>query len=467
MSASTKPPKVVDTPDHRERASRIADQLKQTLERNPQLELAWDFVTRPSSLSVLDQAVVSATNLATGIALGRLCDAESYGSYVLAITIAVVGTGILCELVTNPFTVYGQRRRGGSLARYFGSALIHQAIATVLVLLAITGAIAATGQLSKLPLIGPVALFAIPLIVSREFVRQISFARFRFATAISVDLFVSFFQISGLALLWSFDLLSARAALACFGIACGLVVSVWAFAALRTANFSHRHAVTHARRNWRFARWTLIAYLVGSTTPFIMPWVLAGFHGKVATGRLAAANALIGLSFTFVSGISNWLTATAAREYRVNGAHGLLGVLSRTMKVLAIVLVPFVVGVWFFGENVIHLVYGDDFIGLGMVSFVIALGVLANSVNVVAGNGLLAVDRPRDGLKADFATLLATIGLALAFVPYERELGAAIAIAGGQAIGAVLRSSILGVVLNERRQSPEAIAMPLAAEAAK
>lgn len=412
---------------------------------------------KPSSLSVLDQGIVSATNLATGVLLGRLCEAEGYGSYVLAMTVAIVGTGILCELVTNPFTVYGQRRSNGSLARYTGSAIVHQFIATVVVLAMILGVIAACGQLGKLWSLLPVAAVALPFIVSREFVRQMSFARFQFRVALAVDVTVSVLQLGGLAFLWATGRLTAATALASLGVACAAVVTVWLVATSREIEISKPHLKLHAVRNWRFGRWTLLAYLVGSTTPFIMPWVLAGFHSNEATGRLAAANALIGLSYMFVSGISNWLTAAAAREYRKHGSAALRSCLGRTMAILAAVLVPFLAFVWFGGEWLVHFVFGDDFTGLGLVSFVIAAGVLVNAVNIVTGNGLWAVDRPQDGLTADAATLIVTVALAVIFVPGLSELGAALAMAGGQLTGALLRSTILLRVLaeNERERTDE------------
>lgn len=420
----------------------------------------WKMGTKPSSISILDQAVVSATSLVTGVLLGRLCEAEGYGSYVLAMTVAIVGTGIMCELVTNPFTIYGQRRRGRALATYTGSAILHHVVVSVGVVLAILAVITACGQIDKLWQLLPVVLIAAPLVITREFVRQMSFARFHFATALVVDITISGLQFVGLAALWFTNTLTAGTALASLGIACGAATVIWLTHVWSDLRLSRRHAVLHAIRNWQFARWTLVAYLIGSTTPFIMPWILAGFHDEEATGRLAAANALIGLSYMFVSGVSNWLTAKAARAYRSDGVDGLLVVLGKTIVALMSVLLPFVVFVWFFGDALVALVFGPDFTGLGLVSFVIALGIVINTLNVVAGNGLWALDRPRDGLPADAMTFVSTALFAVMLVPPMGVLGAAISTSAAQAVGGIVRAAMLRKVLAE--QTPK-LAMPHAA----
>lgn len=412
-----------------------------------------DLLERPSVLSIIDQAVVSATNLVTGVALGRYCAAEGYGSYVLAMTVAIVGTGLLTELVTNPFTIYGQRRRGRALATYSGSAVIHLAIFSVLLVAAILGVIAACGQIDKLTHILPVVLVAAPLVMTREFARQMSFARFQFRNALTLDMAVSATHLSGLAILWSTGRLSAGTALVALAVACGVSAGVWLLIVRRQFRFSLRHARVHARRNWRFARWTMVAYAIGSTTPFVMPWVLAGFHNEVETGRLAAANTLIGLSFMFVTGISNWLTAKAAHQMQKFGTSALKQTLTQTTVILASVLVPFVVTVWFCGEWLVVFVYGDAFSGLGIVSFIIALGVLANAGNVLAGNGLWALNRPQPGIWADATTLTSTIVLALVLVPTHDVIGAAWATTCGVAAGAVVRTMLLRHAMQQSERS--------------
>ena len=412
-------------------------------------------VKNPRVLALIDQAVVSGTNFLTAWALMRLVDETSLGIYTLAMTVVIVGVGMQTELVSNPFKIYGQRRSGNSLRRYTGSAVAHQAVASISLLLMLLALAWATNNIALIVPVLPVLLVFGPMIMTREFVRQMSFARFRFDEALLSDVVVSGLQLASLAALWATDMLSPAAVLATFGTACGASVVIWLVRSRDRMIFDRRVIGRHALRNWRFSRWTLATYLIGSTTPFVMPWVLAAYHGQGATGLLAACNTLIGLSYTFTTGVANWLTAGAAREYHKAGKAGLLRVVRSTSLIMFAGLGPFVALTWFFGEWALMTVYKDaDVVGLGPVSFVIACGVLSTAVNIVAGNALWAIDRPQDGLIADACVLLSTVVLAVLLVPTYAIMGAAIATAAGVTVGGVVRSLSLVLAL---RKSPGAV----------
>lgn len=401
----------------------------------------------PRVLALVDQAVVSGTNFATGWALMRLVDEANMGLYTLAMTVVIVGVGMQTELVTNPFKVYGQGKTGNTLRRYTGSAVVHQAFASLGLMAVLLATVLATGNLPKLlPVLPVLAVFG-PMIMTREFVRQMSFARFRFDEALVSDILVSGLQLTSLVVLWSLGWLSAGSVLATFGIACGASVLIWLARSKDRIRVDRRIVGRHAVRNWRFARWTLATYLIGSTTPFIMPWVLTWFHGVDAFGLLAACNALIGLSYTFTTGVANWLTAGAAREFHRSGKPGLRAVIRSTSLLLLAGLVPFVIATWFFGGWALTLIYGAKMAGLGLVSFVIACGVMATAANIVAGNALWAIDRPQDGLMADVCVLASTFALAFWLVPPHGIMGAALATAIGVAVGAVVRTASLVAAL--------------------
>ena len=394
----------------------------------------------PRVVALVDQAVVSGTNFVTGWALMRLVGETGMGVYTLAMTLVIVGVGMQTELVTNPFKVYGQSKRGNTLRRYAGSAVIHQAVCSGLLLLLLVGAAGAAGQLDKLSSILPALLVFGPMVMAREFVRQMSFAAFRFDEALRSDAIVSSWQILSIALLWAAGRLSAPAVLATYGAGCGLSVYVWYVRSRDRFRYDRRMVLRHLSRNWRFARWTLATFLVGSTTPFVMPWVLAAYHGEDATGLLAACNALIGLSYMFTTGIANWLTAGSARAYVQGGRAELMRVVWQTTGLMMLGLLPFVGLVWCCGEEILTFVYGDRVEGLGRVSFVIACGMLAVATNIVTGNALWAIDRPQDGLKADVSVFAATVALAVWLVPGHSVMGAAVATALGVTLGAVVRT---------------------------
>ena len=411
-----------------------------------------DVLLRPSTLGILGQATLSAANFLTGVLLGRACGDDELGVYGLAMTCVYIGIGIQTELTSSPYHVFCIRRDRRALARYTGSVLMHQLAILVALLIGGAAVLAATGQLTELAPVLATLVWAGPLLVTREFVRQMTFARLRFGLALGLDVVAGTVQVGLLASLLLTDLLSPSTALVSGAAAGAATLSLWLWANRRELTPTRRMLGLHWLRNWRFGRWTVATYLVGSTLPFVMPWVLAGYHGKAAVGQLVACNALIGLSYMFTTGIANALTGQAARDYRTGGRDGLLRRLRAAVGLIAAVLCPFIVAVALAGDWAIALVYGDDFGGLGIVSTVIAVGVLTNGLSMVAGNGLWAIERPQDGLVADVLTLATAIGLAVLLIPGHDVLGAAIATVAGQTVGMAFR----GVALKRSLAAREA-----------
>ena len=404
--------------------------------------------TRPGVLGIFGQATLSAANFVTGVMLGRSCGDDCLGIYALAMTCVYIGVGVQTELTSSPYHVYCIRRRSEALARYTGSVLVHQAIILLALIAATAAVLAATGQLEQLASVLLVLVWAGPLLVTREFVRQMSFARLQFRLAAILDVVAATVQVGSIGLLSLTGRLSPSTALASGAAAGAVTFGLWLFRHRRDISITRAQVPVHWARNFRFGRWTVATYLVGSTLPFVMPWVLAVWHSQDAVGRLAACNALIGLSYMFTTGIANALTGQATRDFRTAGRDGLMRRLRQAAAIIAVVLVPFIAVVALLGDWAVEFVYDADFAGLGHVSLVIAIGVLASGLSMVAGNGLWAIERPQDGFVADVVTLLTAILLAVLLVPSHSVLGAAIATVGGQIVGMAVRWVALRTALD-------------------
>ena len=398
---------------------------------------------RPGTLGIIGQASLSAANFLTGVMLGRTCGDDCLGIYALAMTCVYVGIGIQSELTSGPYHVYCIRRRGRALHRYTGSVLLHQAVSLAALLVGIAAVLAVTGQLRELASVLGVLAVAGPLLVTREFVRQMTFARLRLRLAVVLDLVASGVQVGSLAAVWWLGLLSPATALACGASAGVVTIAIWLLRNRRELTLAPRLAWTHWLRNWMFGRWTVATYAAGSMIPFVMPWALAYWRDSAAVGRLAACNTLIGLSYMFTTGIANALTGQAARDYRAGGGDALMGTLRKAAAIIAGVLGPFLMAVAIAGDWAIAFVYGPDFAGLGQVSTLIAAGVLAGGLSMVAGNGLWAIERPQDGLVADLVTLAVSIVSAVLLIDRFGVIGAAAATLAGQAASMIVRWAAL------------------------
>ena len=406
-------------------------------------------------LSVTDQLLVSGMSFGTSILIGRI-DATSLGVYALAMTLVHFYRSIQAEVVTAPFTVYAQQRTGDALRVYSGSVVAHQIGATVLGVLVVASSLFIAWLLGA-PMYLQSALwimiFSMPALLWHSFARQFCFARLKFAQATIIDGAVAVLQLSALAMLAWTGQMTVQRSFVVMAAAAGVGVLIWLVGRKDRFQFNRAAVTDDWRRNWGFAKWALASQLVGCSTPFVLPWAISFTRGEHDTGLFAACVTTMGLSTVFISALSNLLTPVSARRYATGGAASLLRVLWRAMMAFVAIIGTFCVVVFLTGDLLVVWFYGDAYIGTGAVCRWLAIGVLLNSISVVAGNGLWAIDQPRWNLPADLASLVVTAAAAVWFIPSVGILGAAYATVAGAGAAALIRLLTFGA----RIQSPKTI----------
>jgi O-antigen/teichoic acid export membrane protein len=406
-------------------------------------------LVKKSSLSVVDQAVVSATNFATSVILGRFAMQEELGVYYLALSVIYFARGIQEQLVSAPYMIYCSRKQGRELAEYAGSALVHQCAVMALTAAVLLAALA-TGLLPS-PIAGAFSLLAVaaPLLLFREFARQMSFAHLELTRATLIDIAAAVVQFTALLLLATSGRLTVTTTLGTIAVASGIAAVGWLATSKRSMIACLPFAVRDWIHNWRFGRWALASQLLSSTTPYVMPWVIAATHGEAQTGLLGACSTLVGFPNMFLMGLCNFLSPRTAQAYAHGGLAELRSVLLKTALLFGVTLGAVAAGAFFLGEQIAVFVYGPQFAGAGLIIGVLSLSVLANSIGVVAGNGLWAIERPSASFAADACSLIVVIVAALICVPLFGPLGAALATLAGTASDAAVRLAILRLSMQE------------------
>ena len=402
-----------------------------------------------SALSVFDQGVVSGTSFATSVILGRNCLQEELGIYYLALSVIYFVRGIQEQLVSAPYMIYCGRKQGDALARFAGSSLVHLAV-----LLIVTSTLIAGVALSGLaPAAGTAAFWLLvgvaPLVLTREYIRQLLFAHLEMRAAIGLDVAVSLLQLAAMLGLALAGRLGVFETLAVMAASCGIPAAVWLLVKRQPMLVRWQAAARDFATNWIFARWALASQLLACTTPYVMPWVVALTHGEAQTGTLGACTSLVGLSNTFMMGLCNFLSPRAARAFAEGGLAELKSVLAKTALLFAATLGCLVVVGFVFGEQIAVLVYGPQFAGAGWIIGVLSLSVLANSMGVTAGNGLWAMERPQANFVADLISLAVVIAATIGLVPLFGPLGAALATLSGTSTDAAVRLFILRLTMRE------------------
>ena len=405
---------------------------------------------RNGSLSLLDQAIVSATSFATSVIIGRVCSKEQLGDYYLALTIVYLAKAVQDTVISAPYAIYCHGQHGESRAYYSGSTLLHYvglSLACGLVLAGMVGLLSlGIGPIELLPALW-VLLVTLPFIQLREVIRRIAIAQLRLRTAITIDLLVGSLQIGALVALAYRDRLTIPWAYVVMGTACLIASCAWYQVARRSLRFDWSRAVADWRSNWKFARWALASHAVGFATLYVTPWIVTALRDIGEAGVLAACVSVVGLASMFMTGLSAFLTPRAALAFEAHGAGELRRVLRTATTVYVAALGSFAVSVFASGDRFLVLAFGGKYAGNGAVLGVLALSTLALSIGLTAGIGLWAIDQPRANLVADVCTLVVTLTLVIALLPLLGLLGAALGDLAGKSTGAIVRHATLRQLL--------------------
>ncbi|MDZ4685321.1 MAG: lipopolysaccharide biosynthesis protein [Planctomycetaceae bacterium] len=401
---------------------------------------------RQAFLSVADQAVVSGTSFASSVLVGRSCSQDQLGVYALVLSMLLLARGIQGDLISGPYLVYCHHRNREALARYTGSSLIHQTILSLGVLFALMGLAAGMAFAgSSTGLASAVLSLALvtPLVLLREHLRQLSFAHLRLREALAIDILVAMMQLGAVGLLAWTGALTVTAIYVSMGAGCGVACLGWLIARPDAVSFRLADAWSDWWSNWQFGRWSLASQLISRAMTYLAPWLIAWTHGEAATGLLAANVTIVNLAGMFVTGVSNALTPHAARAYVGGGVTRLRTVLFETLTIFLVTVGGFCGFVALTGDGLITFVYGDRFAGAPFVLLLLALQLLANSIGIVVGNGLWAMNRPEANFRADVMTLLVSSGILALAIPTAGITGAAFGLLLGTAAGTLIRIAVL------------------------
>jgi O-antigen/teichoic acid export membrane protein len=393
-----------------------------------------------SLLSILDQSIVSGTSFVTAAIIGRLTTLDQLGLYYLVLSIVLIIATIEDCVVTAPYLVYSKRRAGRELEEYTGSVWVQHFLlcaVSVVVLLALVLIMSITGPSSLLPGLW-VLLGVTPLILLRQALRRMAIANLHVRSAVALDLVVAVAQLGGIVLLGLFGTLSLASIFAVMGGACGIAGIVLYWFDPPTMRFVRQRFVPDWRGNWAFAKWALRGFIVGSTTPFLLLWILDWTAGPAAAGVFGACGTLIGMMNILLLGLNNVLTPQAAHAFTRGGPENLRRMLVRTSLFLMTTLGGFCLLIMFTGDWLMVLAFGEVGRDTGAVLEVLALSMLISGAGLVAGCGLWAIDEPRANFHADVTCLVVTLATALLIVPFG-VLGAALASLAGIAVSVVVR----------------------------
>jgi O-antigen/teichoic acid export membrane protein len=396
-----------------------------------------------TSLSLLDQAIVSGTSFLTTLVIGRICGAEELGIYSLAFTVIVLVTNLQSAVFTSPYTIYGNKLASVERQQYAGSVLLHCVM--LMILSSVCMASLAVGIKVLDPSSSYVGLIwiltgALPLFLLREFVRRFAFAHLRIGVVLVTDIVASAVQLLGLGYLLQNDQLTTVNAYLVMGTACAIAAG-GALNYLKDGISIRFENVFHElQKSWLMGRWLAATRLTTLGQMYAVHWTLAAFLGSAATGVYSASMTLLLAANPFIIGIGNLLEPKAARAMADGGAKQLRVVVWKATQLLGGIMGVYCSLLVFTGGWLVSLLYvGKEYDHQGPTVAMLALAALVSAWETGAVYGLRVLERPDLSFRASLLSLGVTLALAFLLVPFWGIFGGAFSVLVGDAAAAAVR----------------------------
>jgi len=393
------------------------------------------------SLSLIDQAVISATNMCTSIVIGRTCPKAQLGLYASGLSLILLVTAIQSALVTVPYTISSPQIPPGKHSLYKGSTILQQMSLVslgmvVFLCISLFGSGRTNVELRNILLI--LSLVS-GIICFRDFARRISYAELHFGFALVLDGMLSVVQLASIGLLaWKHELTAGRALLA-VGVASLSASLMWLWVNWKSISFSLTHAVAGFWINWALGRWLFASSVLWSLCIDQYPWLITSLRAPVEAATWASAYGVMAFLNPIVLALNNDAAPRVSHDYAAHGLAGLSRSVVRSAVIAGLMTLPILAALLLFGSRLVTLMYGARFGGSGPIVDLLAIGLWFYAIGLSFPYGMLALKRAN----VDFAINVACIASFLAFgiilIRMRGVLGAACSFLMVQTVALVLR----------------------------
>jgi len=334
-----------------------------------------------------------------GLGRGSL---EQLGYYAGAFSALMMIIAVHEAFVTTPLTVFLQSEKRGKRRGLSGNLLLASLGIGLLVVVAGLVLLMARPFLAvanhNIILVVVVVAVLAPFQFLREFSRRWLLATHQVLTsAIFEFLYVLLYLVMLAGLVW-FAKISAVATFVIVGIANAVVLTIWYATNRNRFRIKRKEAPAHFARNIGYGKWVAGENVCSVLTMYLGNWLLV----PEAAGVFFGCFSIMLLANPFLLGVCSILAPRSAREFTNRGWKGLIQSLANYGAFVLAVLVLVGVVLWFRGEWLTNLLFGDRFIeyfakhhdGSNPITALLGLALPFLGVSFVLTCGLHAVKRP-------------------------------------------------------------------------
>src|SRR5262245_31139406 len=341
---------------------------------------------RGAGWALADQCVVSAINFLTIYLFALYLDPSAFGAFMLAYTGLLLLTNLQSALVAQPHNVLGAALAQPEYQRFTGAIVLAQLISCVAAcaLLAVAGWLMAR---VAAPMAGNL-LLALAIVVvpwmAQEFVRRVLYTRSESrAAAINDGVTYGSRLVGALILVGTAGSATAVSALWVLGLSSALGVLVGAWQLRHHVRMGGPGSLAEVVRTWREV-WHFGKWLTAQNTMLWFggqghAWVVGILLGAEQVGLYRAATHLANVMNPVLQTAFSYLPSRGSRAYHAGGVAGLSRWVKRVSWTLLLPVLPFVIVLAGFPEQVLELAYGDKYAGTNL-ALILALATIGQCI---------------------------------------------------------------------------------------
>ncbi|MBX3434806.1 MAG: lipopolysaccharide biosynthesis protein [Pirellulales bacterium] len=389
------------------------------------------------------------------VLIGRYCGEESPGIYALCISIVVFVSVLQDRCLATSYMVFIHKKLPDERGRFLGNTLVHLGLTTLAACVALAGYagwLAARGARPEMAQAVLLLTVAAPSFLLRDFLRSVAFAHMQMVSALTGDAIVFVIQVGALATLAWTGLLDVPAVFAWMGLATAASCVAWAVAKPLPVALDRGRLAADWREHWGYSRWLVAGRLAGNFSRFAMPWIVVWLADVATVSQLSVCSTLVGISWLFIRGVTNYLRPLTIGAYVQGGAGPMLRVMWQGIGLFVVTLGTIAVALWFVGGWLLATVFKPEYAVAGPALAVLGLGSAITAVGMTVSNALSAVHDTRSQFWGEVITMVVTLATAVPLVHAFGVTGAAWSLLAGAAASLVYMGAALAGDLQRQPQ---------------
>ncbi|MDO9205533.1 lipopolysaccharide biosynthesis protein [Methylotenera sp.] len=314
-------------------------------------------------VALADQVLVSGVNFVIGVILARTFGVEVFGVYIIAITFLFYANTFQSSLVISPMMTAiphetDEAKREELLSGFFGYALILIVLSVVGIAIVtyLLGVMVASLHLGANT--GPL-LLAIIGFQLQDWLRRALYALHQTSRVFLLDLLAYGGQLASLAILYYKNALTPSSAL--LSMAVVFFLSALLIITIQNIVPSFKQALLVIKTHWRGSRDFFVAWQLQWAGSQGLALFGGGVLGPQIVGALRASMNLVAPVNVLFQWMENVIPVRAVTHLKKGGLPEMYHFLSRLAWIGGVLFGVVVVGLYFFAEPLLGLIYGESY----------------------------------------------------------------------------------------------------------